>query len=53
MGLARIGLDTNDLDNALAYARQGTRFARFLENTDRFVVCRLLLIRLAIGFSSL
>ncbi|MBO9598344.1 MAG: tetratricopeptide repeat protein [Cohnella sp.] len=49
MGLARIGLDTNDLDNALAYARQGTRLARFLENTDRFVVCRLLLVRLMLA----
>jgi LuxR family maltose regulon positive regulatory protein len=46
MGLARICMDENDLDAALGYARQGARLARFLEHTDRFIVCKLLLVHL-------
>ncbi len=49
MGLARICLNKNELEDAAAYAQQGARLASFLAPTDRFVVCKLLSVRILLA----
>lgn len=49
LGLARIFYEWNELDAAYQHAQKSLQLARQLENTDRFVVCDVLLARLQLA----